>query len=128
MDGCDCILHLAAMSDDPSAELQPKFTEECNFETTVALAAVAKERNIPFLFSPSCPVYGEADGQLEEGVRPLYLVDHQKIPGCAECAVNSSSARAGSPRSGSPACSSMGGGLSSFDGRAIWGEEIHRVA
>src|SRR5439155_12419618 len=36
--GCDCVIHLAAISNDPSAELQPELTNEVNFEATVALA------------------------------------------------------------------------------------------
>lgn len=81
MEGCDCIIHLAAMSNDPSAELQPKLTEECNFDTTVALARVARDRNIRFLFSSSCSVYGEADNELDENgaTAPLTVYAKSKV-------------------------------------------------
>src|SRR3954464_1814411 len=38
LEDTDCILHLAAISNDPSAELQPELTEEINFKTTLMLA------------------------------------------------------------------------------------------
>jgi nucleoside-diphosphate-sugar epimerase len=64
--GIDCIIHLAGISNDPSAELNPRLTEEVNYLATVALAKAAKDRRIKLLFSSSCSVYGQADGQLTE--------------------------------------------------------------
>jgi nucleoside-diphosphate-sugar epimerase len=66
LDGCDCVIHLAAISNDPSAELQPELTREVNYLATVALAKAAKRRGVKFLFSSSCSVYGEAQGLLDE--------------------------------------------------------------
>src|ERR1700682_666176 len=40
--GIDCVLHLAAVSNDPSAELHPELTDQLNFKSTVALAGAAK--------------------------------------------------------------------------------------
>jgi nucleoside-diphosphate-sugar epimerase len=70
---CDAVIHLAAISNDPSAELNPELTEEVNFSATVALAEAARHRGVRFLFSSSCSVYGEAEGEIgEEGyVNPL---------------------------------------------------------
>jgi nucleoside-diphosphate-sugar epimerase len=66
---CDCIIHLAAISNDPSAELNPELTEEVNFQATQILAETARVKRIKFLFSSSCSVYGEAEGEVdEEGV------------------------------------------------------------
>ncbi len=78
---CDCIIHLAAISNDPSAELHPELTDEVNFRTTVALAEAARERGIRFVFSSSCSVYGEAEGDLtEEGaVNPLTAYATSKV-------------------------------------------------
>src|ERR1017187_6591901 len=39
---CDCIIHLAAISNDPSAELHPQLTEEVNLDATVSLAKAAR--------------------------------------------------------------------------------------
>jgi nucleoside-diphosphate-sugar epimerase len=69
----DCIIHLAAISNDPSAEAHPELTDEVNFRTTVVLSREARQRGIRFLFSSSCSVYGTADGDLTENgvVNPL---------------------------------------------------------
>jgi nucleoside-diphosphate-sugar epimerase len=80
-DGIDCIIHLAAISNDPSAELNPQLTEDVNFHTTIDLAKTAKERGIRFLFSSSCSVYGDAEGLLnEEGaINPLTVYAASKV-------------------------------------------------
>lgn len=81
LDGCECIIHLAAISNDPSAELHPQLTDEVNFRTTVSLAEAAKERGIRFLFSSSCSVYGDAIGELTEdgSVQPLTVYATSKV-------------------------------------------------
>jgi len=66
LEGIDCVIHLAAISNDPSAELYPELTHETNYRVTMALAEAAKDRKIRFIFSSSCSVYGEAAGQLDE--------------------------------------------------------------
>lgn len=81
LDGMDAIIHLAAISNDPSAELRPDLTEEVNFQTTVLLAEAARSRGIRFLFSSSCSVYGEAEGDLHEqsAVNPLTVYAISKV-------------------------------------------------
>jgi nucleoside-diphosphate-sugar epimerase len=64
--GVDCVIHLAAISNDPSAELQPELTSEVNYAATCALAAAARARGIRFLFSSSCSVYGASDQVIDE--------------------------------------------------------------
>jgi len=66
LDGIDCIIHLAAISNDPSAELQPELTTEVNYHGTRALADAARERGCRFLFSSSCSVYGAAEHEVDE--------------------------------------------------------------
>jgi nucleoside-diphosphate-sugar epimerase len=81
LDGVDCIIHLAAISNDPSAELNPKLTKEVNYEATVALAEAARARGVKFVFSSSCSVYGEADGEIDEdgAVAPLTVYAVSKV-------------------------------------------------
>jgi nucleoside-diphosphate-sugar epimerase len=81
LDGCECIIHLAAISNDPSAELHPQLTEEVNFRTTVDLAKAARKRGIRFLFSSSCSVYGDAEGELTEdgAIHPLTVYAASKV-------------------------------------------------
>lgn len=61
LEGIDAIVHLAALSNDPSAELDPQLTHELNCETTIKLARLAKQKKIKFLFSSTCSVYGASD-------------------------------------------------------------------
>jgi nucleoside-diphosphate-sugar epimerase len=80
-DGADCLIHLAAVSNDPSAELNPELTDEVNFQASEALAEAAKRRGVRFLFSSSCSVYGAADGEVDEGgaVQPLTVYGESKV-------------------------------------------------
>ena len=77
----DCIIHLAAISNDPSAELYPELTEEVNIKSTAALAEIAKEKKIKFIFSSSCSVYGQKDGIATEtsSLKPLTLYAISKV-------------------------------------------------
>ena len=77
----DVVIHLAAISNDPSAELHPKLTEEVNFEGTRALATACKERGIRFVYSSSCSVYGEANDEQDEtgATNPLTAYARSKV-------------------------------------------------
>ena len=77
----DVVVHLAAISNDPSSELNPALTVEVNFDATRRLATACKERGIRFVFSSSCSVYGEADAeQDEEGeTNPLTVYAKSKV-------------------------------------------------
>jgi len=77
----DCVIHLAAISNDPSAELDPTLTDQVNFKATQALTEAAKAKGIRFIFSSSCSVYGEGRGDVdEEGpVRPITAYAHSKV-------------------------------------------------
>jgi nucleoside-diphosphate-sugar epimerase len=81
LEGIDCILHLAAISNDPSAELHPELTDEINFKATLIIAAAARSRAVPLVFSSSCSVYGEAPGDLTEDgpVNPLTVYAISKV-------------------------------------------------
>jgi nucleoside-diphosphate-sugar epimerase len=83
LDGCECVLHLAAISNDPSAELHPELTEEVNYKATEVLASSCRARGTRFIFSSSCSVYGEADGELTETamVAPLTVYAMSKVKG-----------------------------------------------
>jgi nucleoside-diphosphate-sugar epimerase len=73
LEDCEAVIHLAAISNDPSADLHPDLTQEVNVDVTARLARLARERHIKFLFSSSCSIYGDADGELDEtgAVNPL---------------------------------------------------------
>ena len=60
LDGCDCVMHLAALSNDPMGALNGELTLDVNRDASVRLARLAKEAGVPrFLFAGSCSVYGK---------------------------------------------------------------------
>jgi nucleoside-diphosphate-sugar epimerase len=59
--GCDAVVCLAALSNDPLGELNPAATFSVNLEGTLRLAQAAKDAGAGrFLFSSSCALYGAA--------------------------------------------------------------------
>src|SRR5262245_564748 len=66
--GFDAVVHLAALSNDPLGNLDPKNTYDINHRAAVSLAGAAKEAEVPrFLFASSCSLYGaQGDAMLEE--------------------------------------------------------------
>lgn len=74
LDGVDAVVDLAALSNDPSGELDPEKTWEVNHRARVRLARAAKERGVRrYILPSSCSVYGFQDGLLDElsPVNPL---------------------------------------------------------
>ena len=66
LEGCECVIQLAALSNDPSADLNPQLAVEINTDATVALAKSARERKLKFLFSSSCSIYGGTSDEIDE--------------------------------------------------------------
>jgi len=59
--GFDALVHLAALSNDPLGDLDPRLTDEINHLASVRLAALAKEAGVGrFVFASSCSNYGAA--------------------------------------------------------------------
>ncbi len=59
--GFDAVIHLAALSNDPLGNVNPKCTFDINHRATVRLAFLAKAAGVPrFIFSSSCSLYGAA--------------------------------------------------------------------
>jgi nucleoside-diphosphate-sugar epimerase len=59
--GFDAVIHLAAISNDPLGNLDPRLTYQVNHEASVRLARLAKQAGVRrFLFSSSCSLYGSA--------------------------------------------------------------------
>lgn len=68
LEGYDAVIHLAALSNDPLSDLNPRLTFEINHEASVRLARLAKACGVRrFLFSSSCSTYGASgDDMLTE--------------------------------------------------------------
>jgi nucleoside-diphosphate-sugar epimerase len=59
--GYDAVIHLAALSNDPLGNVNPKCTFDINHRASVRLACQAKSAGVPrFIFSSSCSLYGAA--------------------------------------------------------------------
>jgi nucleoside-diphosphate-sugar epimerase len=61
--GCDAVVHLAELSNDPLGQNNPTVTHEINHRGSVALAQAAREAGIRrFVYTSSCSVYGAGTG------------------------------------------------------------------
>ena len=59
LDGHDCVMHLAAMSNDPMGAVNSAITFQVNRDASIRLATIAKQAGVPrFLFAGSCSIYG----------------------------------------------------------------------
>jgi nucleoside-diphosphate-sugar epimerase len=83
LDGCDCVMHLAAISNDPMGDLDPQITFDINRDASIRLAGTAKQARVPrFLFAGSCSIYGKGEKlDLDEGdpLNPLTAYAKSKI-------------------------------------------------
>ncbi len=81
--GYDCIMHLAAISNDPMGDLDPEITYKINYKGSIDLAAKAKKAGVPrFLFASSCAIYGagsKLDLDETDPVAPLTPYAESKI-------------------------------------------------
>lgn len=83
LQGHDCVMHLAAISNDPMGAINPDLTYSINRDGTIRLAHTAKRAGVPrFLFSSSCSIYGAgANLDLDESapLNPLTAYAESKI-------------------------------------------------
>lgn len=83
LDGCDAVMHLAAISNDPMGDLNAQLTLDINRDASIRLARIAKEAGVPrYLFAGSCSVYGKGEKlDLDEGdqLNPLTAYAQSKI-------------------------------------------------
>ena len=83
LDGCDCVMHLAAISNDPMGELNAQLTFDINRDASIRLAKIAKHAGVPrFLFAGSCSIYGKGEKlDLDENdpLNPLTAYAKSKI-------------------------------------------------
>jgi nucleoside-diphosphate-sugar epimerase len=81
--GHDCVMHLAAISNDPMGEVDVDVTLSVNRDASVRLAELAKEVGVPrWLFAGSCSVYGQAtdhDVLESDPLNPLTAYARSKI-------------------------------------------------
>ena len=62
LEGFDCVMHLAAISNDPMGNLDADITYSINRDGSIRLAHLAKQAGVRrFLFSSSCSIYGKGE-------------------------------------------------------------------
>ena len=62
--GCDSVIHLACISNDPSCELNPALTRQVNFEAFAPLVQASKRASVRrFIYASTSSVYGVSDAE-----------------------------------------------------------------
>jgi len=72
LDGIDAVVHLGALSNDPTADFDPKATVNINYKGTLNVAEAAKRKGVSrFSFASSAAVYGfHVDSVADEDFKP----------------------------------------------------------
>ena len=56
---CDCVIHLACISNDPSYDLDPELGKSINYDAFLPLVRASKEHGVKrFIYASSSSVYG----------------------------------------------------------------------
>jgi nucleoside-diphosphate-sugar epimerase len=64
LEGCDAIINVGGLSNDPMAEFNPRANEELNTLASVRVARLAKRVGIPrLLFASTCSIYDRGVGE-----------------------------------------------------------------
>jgi len=83
LEGLDAVVHLAALSNDPLGDLDPRLTYEINHLASARLAALAKEAGVSrFVLASSCSNYGAAgDAPMNEDseLNPVTAYGESKV-------------------------------------------------
>jgi nucleoside-diphosphate-sugar epimerase len=87
LEGCDAVIHLACISNDPSFELNPDLGRSINLDAFVPLVRAAKRADVKrFIYASSSSVYGIKEGvEVTEDLPLDPLTDYSKFK--AECEV-----------------------------------------
>lgn len=84
--GCDSVIHLACISNDPSFELDPELGKSINFDAFRPLVRAAKRAGVRrFIYASSSSVYGIKDGiEVTEDIPLEPLTDYSKYKALCE--------------------------------------------
>ena len=91
MPGCDAVIHLACISNDPSFELDPELGKSINYDSFFDLVDVSKDSGVHrFVYASSSSVYGIKDDQdVTEDLALQPLTDYSKYKAlCEEVLLN----------------------------------------
>jgi len=84
--GCDCVIHMACISNDPSFDLDPSLSRTINYECFEPLVLASKAAGVKrFVYVSSSSVYGVSDSPEVTEEHPLVpLTDYNKYKGLCE--------------------------------------------
>jgi nucleoside-diphosphate-sugar epimerase len=83
--GCDAVIHLACISNDPSFELNPQLGKEINYDAFVSLVNLSKAAGTKrFIYASSSSVYGIREGDVTEDLPLEPLTDYSKYKALCE--------------------------------------------
>ncbi len=86
LEGCDHVIHLACISNDPSFELNPELGKSINFDAFEPFVKKAKEKGIKrFIYASSSSVYGvKSEPNVTEEMTLEPLTDYSKFKAACE--------------------------------------------
>jgi nucleoside-diphosphate-sugar epimerase len=86
MPGCDAVVHLACISNDPSFELNPDLGKSINYDAFFDLVGVARDSGVKrFVYASSSSVYGvKAEDNVTEELGLEPLTDYSKYKALCE--------------------------------------------
>ncbi|OGQ05133.1 MAG: UDP-glucose 4-epimerase [Deltaproteobacteria bacterium RIFCSPLOWO2_01_44_7] len=84
--GCDAVIHLACISNDPSFELNPNLSRAINYDAFEPLVRISKESGVKrFVYASTSSVYGISNAKDVTEEYPLIPVsDYNKYKGLCE--------------------------------------------
>src|SRR5882672_2116722 len=93
--GCDAVIHLACISNDPSFDLDPDLGRSINFDCFRPLVKAAKDAGVRrFIYASSSSVYGiKNDVNVTEELSLQPLTDYSKYKAMCEDVLNEERAR-----------------------------------
>jgi nucleoside-diphosphate-sugar epimerase len=86
LSGCDAVIHLACISNDPSFELDPALGRSINFDAFLPLVDIAKASGVQrFIYASSSSVYGVKEEQnVTEDLPREPLTDYSRFKAMCE--------------------------------------------
>jgi nucleoside-diphosphate-sugar epimerase len=86
LDGCDAVIHLACISNDPSFELNPALSRSINYDAFGPLVRMSKESGVRrFIYASTSSVYGVSEAEdITEDHPLLPITDYNKYKGLCE--------------------------------------------
>ena len=84
--GCDAVIHLACISNDPSYELNPELGKSINYDAFIPLVDISKMNGVKrFIYASSSSVYGvKEEEEVTENLPLTPLTDYSKYKALCE--------------------------------------------